>query len=285
MYHYYDLLFKEIFGTQKNIIYLEALLEDLKELPIGTLSGKIKILNGAPLNKTNIKDKNITSDVLAKVEKETINLEMYTYFNEEAFKKSKVYLFRLYSTQLKVGEKYQNQPNVSQYNICLKSNIPQFQKFQSGFTLKETYTNDILSDDLAGHVYHLDKKFLSDYTVGRCYRERLIKMFQIIVAKDKKERRKIAKGDDFLMGLVKAIERYLYNKETREMKNFPDKWRMEGRAEGRDEGRAEGRASGLVEGKHERSKEIAKNLLSQNIDLSTIMKSTGLTKSEITKLL
>lgn len=285
MYHYYDLLFKEIFGTQKNIIYLEALLEDLKELSVGALSGKIKILNGAPLNKTNIKDKNITSDVLVKVEKETINLEMYTYFNEEAFKKSKVYLFRLYSIQLKVGEKYQNQPNVSQYNICLKSNIPQFQKFQSGFTLKETYTNDILSDDLAGHVYHLDKKFLNDYTVGRCYRERLIKMFQIIVAKDKKERRKIAKGDDFLMGLVKAIERYLYNKETKEMKNFPDKWRMEGRAEGRDEGRAEGRASGLVEGKHERIKEIAKNLLSQNIDLSTIMKSTGLTKSEITKLL
>ena len=55
--------------------------------------------------------------------------------------------------------------------------------------------------------------------------------------------------------------------------------------EGRAKGRAEGRASGLVEGKHERSKEIAKNLLSQNIDLSTIMKSTGLTKSEITKLL
>ena len=23
MYHYYDLLFKEIFGTQKNIIYLD----------------------------------------------------------------------------------------------------------------------------------------------------------------------------------------------------------------------------------------------------------------------
>ena len=281
MYHYYDLLFKEIFGTQKNIIYLEALLEDLKELPIGSLKGKIKILNGAPLNKTNIKDKSITSDVLAKVEKEIMNLEMYTYFNEEAFKKSKVYLFRLYSTQLKVGEKYQNQPNVSQYNICLKSNIPQFQKFQSGFALKETYTNDILSDDLVGHVYHLDKKFLRSYDVGRCYRKRLVKMFQIIVAKDKKERSKIAKGDDFLMGLIKAIERYLYNKETKEMKNFPDKWRMEGRAEGRDEGRA----SGLAEGRRERSKEIAKNLLSQNIDLSTIMKSTGLTKSEIAKLL
>ncbi len=269
IYHYYDLLFKEVFGTQRNIIYLEALLEDLKLLMVGSLSGKVKILNGAPLSKTNIKDKSITSDVLVKVEKETINLEMYTYFNEEAFKKSKVYLFRLCSTQLKIGEKYQDQPRVSQYNICLKSNIPDFQKFQSGFTLKETYTNEILSDDFAGHVYHLDKKFLSDYTVGRCYRERLIKMFQIIVAKDKKERRRIAKGDGFLMGLVKAIERYLYNKETREMKNFPDKWRMEGRAEG----------------KKERSKEIAKNLLHQNIDLATIMETTGLSKSEIAKLL
>ena len=276
MYHYYDLLFKEIFGTQKNIIYLEALLEDLKELPVGALSGKIKILNGAPLNKTNIKDKNITSDVLAKVEKETINLEMYTYFNEESFKKSKVYLFRLYSTQLKVGEKYQNQPNVSQYNICLKSNIPQFQKFQSGFTLKETYTNDILSDDLAGHVYHLDKKFLSDYTVGRCYRKRLIKMFQIIVAKDKKERRKIAKGDDFLMGLVKAIERYLYNKETREMKNFPDKWRMEGRAEGR--------ASGLVEGRKEEKQDTVLKMLKEKEPYSKISLYTGLSNKEISKI-
>ena len=189
MYHYYDLLFKEIFGTQKNIIYLEALLEDLKELSVGALSGKIKILNGAPLNKTNIKDKNIISDVLAKVEKETINLEMYTYFNEEAFKKSKVYLFRLYSTQLKVGSKYQEQPNVSQYNLCLETSIPHFQKFQSGFVLKETDTNVIVSDDLVGHVYSLDKKYFNLYTVGESYRERLIKMFQILISKNDKERR------------------------------------------------------------------------------------------------
>ncbi len=231
MYHYYDLLFKEIFGTQKNIIYLEALLEDLKNIPIGSFHGKVKILNGAPLNKTNIKDKSITSDVVVQVDKETINLEMYTYFNKDAFTKSKLYLFRLYSTQLKVGGTYQKQPNVSQYNLCLKTSIPHFQKFQSGFVLKETDTNAILSDDLIGHVYYLDKKYLSDYTVGESYRERLIKMLQILISKNGKERRRIAKGDDFLMGLIKAIERYLYDKETREMKNFPDKWRMEGREE------------------------------------------------------
>ena len=259
---------------------MEALLEDLKCLPIGSLNGKVKILNGAPLNKTNIKDKSITSDVLAQVDNETINLEMYTHFDEEAFTKSKVYLFRLYSTQLKVGSKYQEQPNVSQYNLCLETSIPHFQKFQSGFVLKETDTNVIVSDDLVGHVYSLDKKYFNDYTVGESYRERLIKMFQILICKDDKERRSIAKGDEFLMGLIKAIERYLYDKETREMKNFPDKWRMEGRAEGRASGLAEGR----VEGMRERSIEIAKNLLNQNIDFSTIMKSTGLSRQELNKI-
>ena len=53
---------------------------------------KVKILNGAPLNKTNIRDKSITSDVLAQVDNETINLEMYTHFDEEAFIKSKAFL-------------------------------------------------------------------------------------------------------------------------------------------------------------------------------------------------
>ena len=78
------------------------------------------------------------------------------------------------------------------------------------------------------------------------------------------------------MGLIKAIERYLYDKETREMKNFPDKWRMEGRAEGR--------ASGLAEGRKEERLQIAKNLLNQNIDFSTIMKSTGLSRQELNKI-
>ena len=252
---------------------MEALLEDLKCLPIGSLNGKVKILNGAPLNKTNIKDKSITSDVLAQVDNETINLEMYTHFDEEAFTKSKVYLFRLYSTQLKVGSKYQEQPNVSQYNLCLETSIPHFQKFQSGFVLKETDTNVIVSDDLVGHVYSLDKKYFNDYTVGESYRERLIKMFQILICKDDKGRRSIAKGDEFLMGLIKAIERYLYDKETREMKNFPDKWRMEGRAEGR--------ASGLAEGRKEEKQSMVLKMLKEKEPYSKISLYTGLSNQEI----
>ena len=64
--------------------------------------------------------------------------------------------------------------------------------------------------------------------------------------------------------------------------------RASGLAEGRASGLVEGRASGLVEGRLEglkdRSIEIARNLLNLNIDIPTIMKSTGLTKQEILQL-
>ena len=64
--------------------------------------------------------------------------------------------------------------------------------------------------------------------------------------------------------------------------------RASGLAEGRASGLVEGRASGLVEGRLEglkdRSIEIARNLLNLNIDIPTIMKSTGLTKQEILEL-
>ena len=57
---------------------------------------------------------------------------------------------------------------------------------------------------------------------------------------------------------------------------------------GKNEGLREGRTSGLAEGRQEglktRSVEIAKNLLNLNIDISTIMKSTGLSKQEIKNL-
>ena len=109
------MIFKEIFGTKKNIRFLEIFLEELKKLPRNSLKNKVTILNGNPLNKTNVKNKSVASDILVEIPGEIINLEMYTSnFDEEDFTKSKVYFFRIYSTDLPVGEKYQKQHKVSQ---------------------------------------------------------------------------------------------------------------------------------------------------------------------------
>ena len=82
-------------------------------------------------------------------------------------------------------------------------------------------------------------------------------------------------------------------KYYRDLKNTLDTAKEDGREEGRLEGKLEGieegRIIGIEEGKLEgetnKTIEIARNLLSLNIDIETISKSTGLSKSEIEKIL
>ena len=59
-----DIIFKEIFGTEKNIRFTELLLETLKNMPHGSLKDKVTILNSSPLNKTNIQNKSVNADIL-----------------------------------------------------------------------------------------------------------------------------------------------------------------------------------------------------------------------------
>ena len=59
-----DIIFKEIFGTEKNIRFTELLLETLKNMPHGSLKDKVTILNSSPLNKTNIQNKSVSADIL-----------------------------------------------------------------------------------------------------------------------------------------------------------------------------------------------------------------------------
>ena len=53
--------------------------------------------------------------------------------------------------------------------------------------------------------------------------------------------------------------------------------------EGIEEGIQQGIKQGIEQGFQRRNMEIAKNLLSQNVDMDVIMSATGLTKEEIEK--
>ncbi len=257
-----DLVFKEIFGTQKNICFLERLLEELKEYPHNSLKGKVTILNGNPLNKTNIKNKSVVSDILVRIPDEIINLEMYTQFDEEDFIKSKVYFFRIYSTDLPVGEDYKKQHKVSQYNICLKSSLPFTKELKTEYLLKENERNIVVSNDLKGTIYNLDKLEEQNYNVGE--NNLLKRILWLIKAETDEERESIAKGSEFLMDVVSQIKKFLYDEETKEMKNFPDKWRHEGI-------------------KHEKM-EITKKMLETNEPLEKISNYTGYSVQEIKQI-
>ena len=62
------------------------------------------------------------------------------------------------------------------------------------------------------------------------------------------------------------------------------KAREEGRAEWLEEGRAEWLEEGRAEGRREEKLEIAKNFKDNGVDLSVIVKSTGLSEEIVEKL-
>ena len=269
-----DLVFKEVFGTQKNVRFTEYLLELLKGYEKHSLKGKVTVLNEVFLDKTKLNDKGITSDVLAKSEDEVIDLEMYTTFEEDDFEKSLTYLTRIYGTRLEIGEKYQNQPKVTQYNFCVSSHISGINEFETDFLFMDRKTTNIISDKIEGYIYRLDK--LDDVVYDDVRKEELRKIMKMIYAKTKEERLEIAKGSEILMDLAQVMEEFVNDEAVLKYKSLAGKNEEIARRNGRREGRKEGTQL-------ERCN-IAKNLLKDHLDINKIMQYTGLTKQEILRL-
>ena len=252
-----DLLFKQIFGTQKNIRFLEVLLEEIKGLPRGSLHQKISVLNSYPLNKTNLKNKTLTSDILVELPDEIINIEMYTSFDQEKFTKSKMYFFRIYSTELQIGEGYSQKKKVTQYNLCLKNSLPFTKNLKTEYLLKEKEENYIVDQDLKGFIYNLDKIKSDGYNVGES--NLLERMLLLIKAPSFEIQEKIAEGSEILMDLVKEIRKLIYDEDTRKMKNMQDKWRDEF----------------IEQGIEQKELNVITNMLENNESISKIAKYTG----------
>ena len=261
-----DLLFKQIFGTKKNIRFLEVLLEEIKGLPRGSLHQKISVLNSYPLNKTNLSNKTLTSDILVDLPDEIINLEMYTSFDQEKFTKSKMYFFRIYATELQIGQNYDQKKKVTQYNICLKSSLPFTQNLKTEYLLKEKEKNYIVDQDLKGFIYNLDKIKSDRYNVGES--NLLERMLLLIKAPSFEIQEKIAEGSEILMDLVKEIRKLIYDEETRELKNMRDKWRDEDRKEAIEQNQLN----------------IIKNMLENNESIPKIAQYTGASTQKIEKI-
>ena len=84
------------------------------------------------------------------------------------------------------------------------------------------------------------------------------------------ELKRLAKEEDFL-------PEYDFEREMRRVTNTEKEI-------SKQEGIAEGHAEGLTEGKESAAREIASNLLKNNVDIETISKSTGLSIEELNNL-
>lgn len=299
-----DLLFKEIYGSKKNRIYLEDFLEGFMNLKRGSLHNQVKVYQEKILSKSKYLDKTLKCDLVVKVFQYIINIEVYQIFNQSSVLKSEMYLTRLHGTQLNIGEKYHRGKIFIQLNLIEKTSQIREQGVIQKYELQNTKTQNNLpfGQDIKLYTFSLDKIDLDTYNVG--INDILLKHLKMIHAKSREERKKIAKGDQILMSLDEAIEQFINDEETKRLfdrdvwkariereegliageKKGIEEGKEQGIKEGVKQGVKKGIEEGIVKGKESQTIEIAKNMLKENLDISLIEKTTGLSKMKILSL-
>lgn len=257
------LLFKEAFGSLENRKFLEDLLESYYGFSPGYLKGKLEVEYEKLLPKSSYREKGMRGDLIVKFDDTILNIEMYKIFNRESFYKSRSYVMRIYSSELKRGKKYYEVNKVTQIKFVDEVNI------EISNDIKSTiyFGPEELSRDISMDIVRLDKAREIVYNDN----DKFIKYLKFIGAKTKNERASIAKGDEILMEMDNWLDFYTNDKETDEFFRTynTEYWNKRIYNE---------------YGRHNRNLEIAKKMLQKGEDISYISEITELSCEEVLKL-
>ena len=275
-----DFVFKNIFGSEKHPnILISFLNATLKPKDLITA---VEIKN-TDLNKGYIEDKFSRLDVKATTSNnEIINIEIQLKNEYNMIKRSLFYWSKLYSEQLNEGEDY----GVLKRTICI--NILNFKylktrKFHSGYRLKEIYSNEELTDVAEIHFIEIPK-----LEEGTDEKDMLVAWIEFLKNPESEKVRSLEMSIDEIREAKDELIRMSNDDTQRELyemraKTLKDKISALNEAERK--GIKKGRQEGIKEGEKSKAIEIAKSLINIGLDKETISKSTGLTLSEIEKLI
>ncbi len=254
--------------------------KEARELVIKFLSGithiskrkfKDALFVGGEIPKNHKKEKGKVSDVMCILRDTIIIIEVNDSYYQNLFRKNSLYAYATLVSSIPV--------NAKEYKKVILVNIDSFNHFKVEepiltFTtrckeLEEhgLYTSyHVILANITSTNYNIDKDV-------RKFGEFLNSKLTIKELKAKYE------GDEEYMDIARKVEQFMkdnnlvqyYDLEASHKFEVEDSFNT-----GKNEGKKEERIT--------RSMEIAKNLLNLNIDLSTIMKSTGLSKQEIMRL-
>ena len=275
-----DFVFKNIFVSEKHPnILISFLNATLKPKDLITA---VEIKN-TDLNKGYIEDKFSRLDVKATTSNnEIINIEIQLKNEYNMIKRSLFYWSKLYSEQLNEGEDY----SVLKRTICI--NILNFKylktrKFHSGYRLKEIYSNEELTDVAEIHFIEIPK-----LEEGTDEKDMLVAWIEFLKNPESEKVRSLEMSIDEIREAKDELIRMSNDDTQRELyemraKTLKDKISALNEAERK--GIKKGRQEGIKEGEKSKAIEIAKSLINIGLDKETISKSTGLTLSEIEKLI
>ena len=149
-----DIIFKRVFGNDKNEEIIAAFISDMLDIPRSRIT-KVEIKN-VELPPEEIDQKFSRLDLNLYVDSRKINIEMQVN-KEAAYKEHTLFYWaKLYSDDLDSGADY----NTLSQTICvniINFNLFNCENYHSHFLLKEKERDEVMTDKLAIHFFELKK--------------------------------------------------------------------------------------------------------------------------------
>ena len=263
-----DTMLKAMFQNENRIKYSAKFLSYFIDVEYEDILNNICLAKNE-LDKNNENDKGERCDYVALLSDTSLNIEVNNNSSLEVLERNMEYAHRLYSKKIRRGEENYQYTQVIQFNL---NNFA----FKGNDKIVDIYT--VTNDDNIGlsnklifvqiYVPNLRKKW---YTKGIKSLSEEEKYILALVEMDLDKLNDLG-GENIMDEYVKEAEEVSFEGGVGEA--YDKEWAL------RDQGYREG----MSQGKSKEKIEIAKNLLKNNVDISVIASSTGLTEDEVNSL-
>ena len=299
-----DVVFQALFGTKGNEEILGGLISKIIKEKVENISLDVNqnLIRKVPSEKMGV------LDLRAQIgEKAEVDIEVQLKNKYNISERALFYWAKMYSSQLKKGEKYRNLKKTIQI-LILDFELKELECFKNAHAEhKIVDTRDkkvIIFKNLEIHIIELPKilKYPKETEIElKRWMEFLINPESEVVKMGAKEDKKLEEaierleyisGDEELRRLAELREKFILDEES-EREAVREEAREEGLEEGRKEGIREGIKEGIKEGieqgirqgikqgKEEILKETTKRLLNIKMPIKQIMQITDLSEEEI----
>ena len=297
-----DVAFKKIFGSEKNKDILIHFINDILELKGNKEITEVEFLSPIQEPEIAIKKQSIV-DVLCK-DKEGVQyiIEMQVDPTLGFEKRAQYYAAKAYCRQTNRGSdddgRYANLKEIIFIAIADCILFPDKENYKSDHVIldKENYDHD-LKDFYFTFIelpkFKKDKiEELGNMVEKWCY------FFKYAKKTTKEELERIIGSDMVIKRAYEALDQFNWGEkeliayeqekkrvwDNRAVEDYKIEQMKKKVHEARKEGIEEGIEKGIERGEKSKALQIARNLISANLDIKTILETTGLTKSEIKKL-
>ena len=153
-----DIIFKRVFGNEKNERIIAAFISDLLDIPRESI--KSIIINNVEIAPEYLSQKFSRLDLKMNVDGRIVNIEMQVNREVDFKERSLFYWSKLYSDELGSGEEYGTLKQTICINI-INFNLFDCEDYHSHFKVLESQRGEVLTDKFAIHFFELRK--LSKY--------------------------------------------------------------------------------------------------------------------------